>query len=72
VKWVEYKAPAGGTAKFTPVLSAVIGADGKPSATDGKATTKVVFDKPGSYLIRAYTMDPDSFFVYQDAKVSVK
>jgi hypothetical protein len=31
----------------------VIGGDGKPSATDGKATTKAVFDKPGNYVIRA-------------------
>jgi hypothetical protein len=72
VKWVQYKSPVGGAAKITPALSPVIGADGKPSATDGKATTKIVFSKPGSYVIRAYTMDPDSFFVYQDAKVTVK
>ena len=72
VKWIEYKAPAGATVKFTPALSPVIGGDGKPSATDGKATTKAVFDKPGNYVIRAYSMDPDSFFVYQDVKVAVK
>jgi hypothetical protein len=72
VKWIEYKAPAGGTAKFTPGVSPVIGADGKPTPTDGKATTKVTFDKPGTYTVRAYSMDPDSFFVYQDVKVTVK
>lgn len=72
VKWIEYKAPAGGTAKFVPGISPVLGADGKPTATDGKGTTKVTFDKPGSYVLRAYAMDPDSFFVYQDIKVTVK
>ena len=71
VKWIEYKAPAGGTAKFIPGISAVLGTDGKPTATDGKGTTKVTFDKPGNYVVRAYSMDPDSFFVYQDIKVAV-
>ena len=71
VKWLEYKAPSGGTAKFVPALSPVQGADGKPSATDGTATTKVTFTKPGSYVVRAYSMDPDSFFVYRDIKVTV-
>jgi len=27
--------------------------------------------RSGSYVIRAYSMDPDSFFVYQDIKVTV-
>jgi hypothetical protein len=72
VKWIEYKAPAGGTAKFVPAIAPVLGTDGKPSATDGKATTKATFDKPGNYLVRAYSLDPDSFFVYQDVKVTVK
>jgi uncharacterized membrane protein YgcG len=71
VKWIEYKAPAGATAKFTPGISLVLGADGKPTATDGKGTTKVTFDKPGIYQVRAYSMDPDSFFVYRDIKVTV-
>jgi hypothetical protein len=72
VKWVEYKAPAGAKVKFVPGISPVVGADGKPTPTDGKATTKATFDKPGSYVVRAYAMDPDSFFVYQDVKVTVK
>ena len=71
VKWVEYKAPAGGIAKFVPAISPVLGADGKPTPTDGKGTTKATFDKPGNYVVRAYAMDPDSFFVYQDVKVTV-
>jgi len=71
VKWIEYKAPTGGTAKFVPGISAVVGADGKPTTTDGKSTTKVTFNKPGNYVVRAYSMDPDSFFVYQDIKVTV-
>jgi hypothetical protein len=72
VKWIEFKAPAGGTAKFVPGISPVVDAAGKPTPTDGKAVTKVTFDKPGNYVVRAYSMDPDSFFVYQDIKVSVK
>jgi len=71
VKWIQYKGPAGGTAKFVPNISPVLGADGKPTPTDGKGTTKVTFDKPGNYVVRAYSMDPDSFFVYQDVKVTV-
>jgi len=71
VKWVEYKAPSGGKAKFVPAISPVLDADGKPTPTDGKGTTKATFDKPGSYVVRAYAMDPDSFFVYQDVKVTV-
>jgi len=71
VKYVHYKGPAGGTVKFVPAIAPVLGADGKPTATDGKGTTKVTFSKPGSYVIRAYSMDPDSFFVYQDIKVTV-
>jgi hypothetical protein len=71
VKWIEYKAPAGATAKFAPGIALVLGADGKPTATDGKGTTKVTFDKPGIYQVRAYAMDPDSFFVYRDIKVTV-
>jgi hypothetical protein len=70
VKWVQYR--GAGTAKFSPVQAQVIGADGKPSSTEGTATTKVTFDKPGSYVVRAYSMDPDSFFVYQDVKVTVR
>ncbi len=58
--------------KFVPAISRVLGADGKPSPTDGKGTTKATFDKPGTYVIRAYSMDPDSFFVYQDVKVTAK
>ena len=68
---IVFKAPAGGVAKFVPALSPVLGADGRPTATDGKGTTNVTFNKPGNYVVRAYSMDPDSFFVYQDVKVRV-
>jgi hypothetical protein len=70
VKWLQFR--GAGKAKFVPGISAVIGADGKPSATDGKGTTKVTFDKPGNFVVRAYAMDPDAFFVYQDVKITVK
>jgi hypothetical protein len=72
VKWMEYRAPQGATVRFAPAVAPVVGADGKPTPTDGKATTKAVFDKPGTYVVRGYSMDPDSFFVYQDVKVTVK
>ena len=72
MKWIEYKGPVGGVAKFAPAVSPVLDADAKPTATDGKATTKVTFSKPGNYVVRAYSMDSDAFFVYQDVKVTVK
>ena len=62
VKWVQYR--GAGKAKITPVESAVLGSDGRPSLTDGKSTTKVTFDRPGTYTLRAYALDGDA---YQDA-----
>jgi hypothetical protein len=37
---------------------------------DGKATTKVTFDKPGAYVLRAYAEDA-SIHTPQDIKVTV-
>jgi hypothetical protein len=70
VKWVQYR--GAGKAKITPNQSAVLGADGRPSLTDGKATAKVTFDRPGNYTLRAYAMDGDAFFTTQDVTVTVK
>jgi hypothetical protein len=69
VKWVQYR--GAGKAKIVPVESAVLGADGKPTLTEGKSTTKATFDKPGKYTLRAYAMDGDAFFVTQDVTVTV-
>jgi hypothetical protein len=69
VKWVQYR--GAGKAKITPVESAVLGADGKPTLVEGKSSTKVTFDKPGTYTLRAYAMDGDAYFVTQDVTVTV-
>jgi len=79
VKWMQWRGP--GTVRFTPQIAAVLGGDGKPvtyavgeapvKALEGKATTKVTFDKPGAYTLRAYAMDPDAFMTIQDFKVTV-
>lgn len=46
VSWVQWRGP--GTASFDPKVVRVV---------DGKATTKVVFDKPGAYVLRGYAED---------------
>jgi hypothetical protein len=46
VSWVQWRGP--GRATFDPRVARVV---------DGKATTMVVFDKPGSYVLRAYAED---------------
>jgi hypothetical protein len=71
VKWIQYRG-ASGKARITPEQSVVLGADGKPTLTEGKSTTKVTFDKPGTYILRAYAMDGDAFFTTQDVEVTVK
>ena len=69
VKWVQYR--GAGKAKITPGESAVLGADGRPTLTEGKSSTKVTFDRPGTYTLRAYALDGDAFFVTQDVVVTV-
>jgi hypothetical protein len=46
VSWVQWRGP--GSASFEPKVVRVV---------DGKATTKVVFDKPGAYVLRGYAED---------------
>jgi hypothetical protein len=70
VKWVQYR--GAGKARITPSESVVLGADGRPTLTEGKSSTKVTFDKPGTYTLRAYAMDGDAYFVTQDVTVTVK
>lgn len=69
VKWVQYR--GAGKARITPAESAVLGADGRQTLTDGKSSTRVTFDRPGTYTLRAYAMDGDAFFVTQDVFVTV-
>ena len=70
VKWVQYR--GAGKARITPDESVVLGADGRPTLTDGKSSTKVTFDRPGEYTLRAYAMDGDAYFSTQDVTVTVK
>jgi hypothetical protein len=69
VKWVQYR--GAGKVRFTPDESAVLGADGRPTLTEGKSSTKVTFDGPGSYTLRAYALDGDAYFVTADVVVTV-
>jgi hypothetical protein len=66
---VQYR--GAGKARITPKESAVLGADGRPVPTEGKSNTKVTFDHPGTYTLRAYALDPDAYFSTQDVVVTV-
>ena len=70
VKWVQYR--GAGSARIIPLESAVLGTDGRPSLTDGTSSTKVTFDRPGTYTLRAYVLDGDAYFTTQDVTVTVK
>ena len=59
VSWVQWRGP--GTASFEPAVARV---------TEGKATTIVTFDKPGTYILRAYAEDA-SIHTMHDVKVTV-
>jgi hypothetical protein len=69
VKWVQYR--GAGKVSITPRESVVLGSDGKPTLIEGKSSTKVTFDRPGTYTLRAYAMDGDAYFVTQDVTVTV-
>ena len=59
VSWVQWRGP--GRASFDPKVARVV---------DGKATTKVVFDRPGSYVLRGYAEDA-SIHTPHDVRVTV-
>jgi hypothetical protein len=59
VSWLQWR--GAGIAKFDPPVVRV---------ADGKATTKIVFDKPGVYVLRAYAEDA-SIHTPHDVKVTV-
>ena len=69
VRWVQYR--GAGTSRITPEESAVLDADGRTTLTDGKSSTKVTFDRPGTYTLRAYALDGDAYFSTQDVTVTV-
>ena len=60
VSWVQWRGP--GAAKFDPRVVRVV---------DGKATTKITFDKPGNYVLRAYAEDA-SIHTPHDVSVVVR
>ncbi len=59
VSWLQWRGP--GIARFDPKVARV---------ADGKATTSVVFDKPGVYVLRAYAEDA-SIHTPHDVRVDV-
>jgi hypothetical protein len=59
VSWTQWRGP--GVAKFEPKVIRVV---------DGKAATKITFDKPGNYVLRAYAEDA-SIHTPQDVHVFV-
>ena len=69
VKWVQYR--GAGKVRITPDESAVLGADGRPTLVEGSAKTRVTFDRPGAYTLRAYALDGDAYFVTADVIVTV-
>jgi hypothetical protein len=69
VKWVQYRGT--GKSTITPAESAVLGADGRASLSEGKSTTKVTFERAGTYTMRAYVMDGDAYFATHDLTVTV-
>jgi len=60
VSWTQWRGP--GVAKFEPKVIRVV---------DGKAATKITFDKPGNYVLRAYAEDA-SIHTPQDISVTVR
>jgi len=69
VKWVQYR--GAGKTRITPDESAVLGADGMATLTEGKSSARVAFDRPGTFTLRAYALDGDAFFSTQDVTVTV-
>jgi hypothetical protein len=69
VSWAQWR--GSGTATFEPEVARVRDANGKQSATVGKATTTVTFDRPGSYVLRVYAEDMSLFTIAPDITVTV-
>jgi hypothetical protein len=69
VTFVQWRGP--GTASFQPDVARVLDALGKQTGTAGTATTSVKFDKPGTYILRAYAEDMSLFTIAPDVTVTV-
>ena len=69
VEWIQYRGV--GKVKFSPSPAPVLDAAGKPDLTGGTATTKVTFDKPGVYTLRAVATDGQGSMNIRDLKVTV-
>jgi hypothetical protein len=69
VEWIQYRGV--GKVKFSPSPAPVLDATGKPDLTGGTATTKVTFDKPGVYTLRAVATDGQGSMNIRDLKVTV-
>jgi hypothetical protein len=69
VSWFQWRGP--GVAQFDPEQAGVMDAQGRPSTTGGQATTKVTFDTPGTYVLRAFAEDLSVFTLPPDITVNV-
>jgi hypothetical protein len=69
VTWFQWRGP--GVARFDPEQARVMDGDGRPSNTGGKATTRVTFDTPGTYVLRAFAEDLSVFTLPPDITVTV-
>lgn len=63
VTWMQWRGP--GVVKFDPEAVAFTNAaTGQYSATGGTAATKATFDKPGTYVLKAYAEDMSLFSMH--------
>jgi len=69
VSWVQWRGP--GRAKFDPEVVRVADDAGTQTGTAGKAGTTVTFDKPGTYMLRAYAEDMSLFTLSDTITVTV-
>ena len=69
VSWFQWRGP--GVARFDPEQARVMDAGGKPSNIGGRATTRVTFDTPGTYVLRAFAEDMSVFTLPPDITVNV-
>jgi hypothetical protein len=69
VEWIQYRGV--GKVRFSPSPAPVLDANGKPDLTGGTATTKVTFEKPGVYTLRAVATDGQGSMNIRDLKVTV-
>ena len=66
---MQWRGP--GRAKFEPEVVRVTDDAGNQTSTAGKASTTVTFDKPGTYMLRAYAEDMSLFTLADTITVTV-